>query len=157
MSNACLQPGCAYEFDYPRHNYYQLPTKSETRRIVVAEIRDTQGEPLDPMTLSLNPLLQRSRWLITGQDLDKECERSFYIDSMTNIRPLSADDLQPLKDAEYVVIEQTHVAFTSRRLNEALEFRISRNSGVVCAVLCRASRDVNPNAMDDPPLLSECE
>ena len=157
MSNAFLQPGCAYEFEYPRHNYHQLPTKSETRRIVVAEIRDTLGEPLDPVTLSLNPLLQRSRWLIKGKDLDKDDERSFYVDSMTNIRPLSDDDLQPLKDAEYVVIEQKHVAYTTRRLNDALAFRLRRHSGVVCAVVCRATRELNPSAVNDPPLLSECE
>lgn len=158
MSNSTfLQPGCAYSFEYPRHNYRQLPLKAETRRIVVGAIRDVQREPLDPVTLSLNPLLQRGRWLVTGKDLDKEGERSFYIDSMTKIRALGDDDLQPLKDAGYLVIEQTHVAYASEGLAEALAFRADRESGVICAVLCRGPRTVSPQDEIDPPLLADCE
>lgn len=119
-------------FEYPRHNFLQLPTKNELRRVVVNSIRDTLNEPLEDVTLSLNPLLDRGRWLVTGTDLDKELERSFYVESMHNIQPLSSDDLQPLKGAEYIVVEQTHVVFKATRLGDALAYRWKRQSGVIC-------------------------
>lgn len=46
------------------------------------DVRDTQEEPLDPETLHSNPMLRRGRWLVTGVDLDKDAERSFYVESM---------------------------------------------------------------------------
>jgi hypothetical protein len=151
MSHAFLQPGRAYSFEYPRHNYRQLPSQTELRRIVVAGVRDINGEPLDQSTISLNPFLVRGRWLVTGKDLDKEVERTFYFESMTNIRALSEDDLHPLRGVEYVVIEQTHVAYTTRRLGDALAFRMDRQSGTVCAVLCHAPREFNLDSIEDMP------
>lgn len=141
MAKVSLQPGCAYSFEYPRHNYRQLPTSTELRKIVVTSIRDTRGEPLDQVTETLNPLLKRGRWLVTGTDLDKEVERSFYVESMNQIRILSLDELRPLKGVEYVVVEQHHVAFKAKRLKDALKYQGRRQSGAICAVLCVAPRD----------------
>ncbi len=149
MSPVLLEPGRAYSFDYPRHNYRQLPSTIETRRIVVGVVRDTSIDPLDRTTESLNPLLVRGRWLVTGIDLDKDVERSFYSDSMANVRPLSPDELQPLKDVEYVVIEQLHVAFKTQQLGQALSFRQDRQNGAICAVLCVAPRKFNLEADED--------
>lgn len=67
-----LRLGCAYSFHYPRYNYLGLPTTVETRRIVVAEIRDTFSQPLEELTVATNPLLKRGRWLVTGHDLDRD-------------------------------------------------------------------------------------
>lgn len=148
-----LEPGCAYSFLYPRHNYRQLPTTAELRRIEVVSLRDVRREPLDPVTRQHNPLLKRGRWLVTGHDLDKDAERTFYLESMTNVRCLSVDELHPLKDVEYVVLQRTHVVFTSQRLAEALAFRSGRKSGAVCSVLFRESRELPPvSILDEPPI-----
>ena len=149
MYHAFLQPGRAYSFDYPRHNYWQLPTETELRRIIVASIRDILYEPLDRITESLNPQLRRGRWLVTGKDLDKDVERSFYADSMTNLQALSYDDLQPLLGVEYIVIEQSHVAYKAKRLMDAIEFRSRREFGAVCAVLCHAPRTIRLDSLED--------
>lgn len=140
MCHLLLQPGRAYSFHYPRYNYRLLPTTTELRRIVVNAIRDLIKDPLDGTTPSLNPLVQRGRWLISGIDLDKDVERSFYQESMTDIQALSQDDLQPLKDVEYVLIEQTHVAYKAHCLQDVLAFRAARSTGTVCAVLCHVPR-----------------
>ena len=80
--------GESYEFDYPRHNFHGVKTHFERRRIVVTDVRDLMQQPLDPMTGDEQPLLRRGRYLVTGQDLDKHAERSFYVDSMANVTPL---------------------------------------------------------------------
>jgi|GEM_PF-2020068 len=157
MCHAFLQAGRAYSFEYPRHNYRQLPETTEVRRIIVASVRDTRDEPLDQATESLNPLLKRGRWLVTGMDLDKDVERSFYFDSMTNVRELSDDDLQPLKGVEYIVVAQHHVAYKAQRLHEALAFRSERQTGAVCAVLSNGPREVNLDSIDDWPLLADAD
>ncbi len=149
MSPEFLQPGCAYSFDYPRHNYRQLPSDSEYRKIVVTSIRDTHREPLDQTTVPLNPLLQRGRWLVTGRDLDKDVERSFYLESMNNIRALSDGDLQPLVGVEYVVIEQTHVICATQRLVDALAFQSGHPLGAICAVICHGPREVVFDSIDE--------
>jgi len=142
MCHLLLQPGRAYSFHYPRHNYRLLPTTTELRRIVVHAIRDMTREPLDGTTPALNPLVLRGRWLVTGIDLDKDVERSFYHESMKDIQALSQDDLQPLKDVEYVLIEQMHVAFKAQCLKDVLNFRSTRETGTICAVLCHAPRKI---------------
>ncbi len=141
MSKVSLQPGRAYSLEYPRHNYRQLPPATESRKIVVTSIRDMLDEPLDQVTETLNPLLKRGRWLVTGMDLDKDVERSFYVESMNQVRALSLDELRPLKGVEYIVVEQFHVACKTKRLKDALKFQGQRQSGAICAVLCVAPRD----------------
>jgi hypothetical protein len=152
MVSVFLQPGRAYSFCYPRHNYRRLPTTTELRRIEVVSIRDTHRSPLDPTTRPLNPLLKRGRWLVTGKDLEKDAERSFYFESMTNIQLLSEEDLEPLKDIEFVVIEQTRVAFRAQRLIEALAFRAGRPRGTICGVLYQRPRALPPISILDEPI-----
>ena len=142
MVKACpLRPGCAYSFLYPRHNYAGLPDRSELRRVRVTSIRDTRREPLDSTTVPLNPTLQRGRWLVTGHDLDRDAERSFYVTSMVGARELAGDDLEPIQVATtYVVIgNSSRVEHQSERLGEAMAFLLGRRSGVLCGVLSRAS------------------
>jgi len=57
----------------------------EERRILVRRVRDTASEPLDEETLDSNPYVKRGRWLVTGMDLDKFEERSFYVESMVAV------------------------------------------------------------------------
>ena len=86
MVRTCpLRPGCAYSFQYPRHNFHGVLSKLETRRVQIESIRDLQAEPLDVVTFNMQPLLHRGRWLVTGHDLDKDGERSFYVQSMRSI------------------------------------------------------------------------
>lgn len=77
--------GRVYQFEYPAHNYLGLPQKLEQRRIRVLSIRDTRREHLDRSTVGMNPTLKRGRWLLTCRDLDRACERSFYLESMESI------------------------------------------------------------------------
>lgn len=74
--------GQILEFDYPRHNYHLVRSKLERRRVLVERIRDLRTEPLDGVTVQLDPLKRRGLVLVTGRDLDKRAERSFYLESM---------------------------------------------------------------------------
>ena len=135
-----LRLGCAYSFHYPRYNYLGLPTTVETRRIVVAEIRDTFSQPLEELTVAANPLLKRGRWLVTGHDLDRDAMRSFYFDSMSEVRPLSDEQLDPFRRAVYVVMTALGQAiFQGSRLDEALNFLLKRPTGIVCRVVGRSN------------------
>lgn len=77
--------------DYPAANYHGIPARHERRRVMVESVRAIEAEPLDPETCRLNPLLQRTATLVTGRDLDRDCERSFYLERFENLRimPLS--------------------------------------------------------------------
>lgn len=86
MSVSTFEPGECYEFEYPRHNFHGVLSHVETRRIRVIEVRDLFSSPLDPLTTKLQPLLRRGRLLVTGEDLDKGQERSFYADSITRLK-----------------------------------------------------------------------
>lgn len=83
---ASLSVGSVYEFLYPRANYAGVRKKLERRRVQVTEVRDLVEKPLERSTFEEDPMLLRGRWLITGQDLDKHEERSFYVASMTGVK-----------------------------------------------------------------------
>lgn len=84
-----FQPGNRCDFDYPRHNFHEVLSRYERRRIVVKDVRDMSAVPIDPVTVQLQPLLRRGRWLVTGDDLDRGVERSFYVESMRDVRASS--------------------------------------------------------------------
>ncbi|MBS0207169.1 MAG: hypothetical protein JSS49_30200 [Planctomycetes bacterium] len=128
--------GCAYSFKYPRYNYRSLPTRLELRRVIVELLRDTQAEPLETSTLTDNPTLRRGRWLVMGYDLDREAQRSFYLDSMTEIALLSDDERAPFRHAEYVVLTSIGRAmYQSARLGDAMDFLVEQPPGILCKVL----------------------
>jgi hypothetical protein len=85
--------GMSYAFDYPRANYAGVKKKFEPRRLQVTEVRDLAQSPLERQTFEEEPLLLRGRWLVTGQDLDKREERSFYVSSMQNVRLIREERL----------------------------------------------------------------
>ena len=66
----------------------------EERRLLVERVRDTETEQLVEETLNSNPFIKRGRWLVTGLDLDKMEERSFYVESM--IAAMEIMDQSPL-------------------------------------------------------------
>lgn len=66
---------------YPAANYYGVRLRYEPRRLLVESVRVLRNEPLEAETLELDPMLIRGRVLVTGIDLDKNAERTFYLES----------------------------------------------------------------------------
>lgn len=131
-----LRLGCAYSFRYPRYNYFGLPGRTEFRRVIVQAVRDTRHEPLEELTVSSNPSLRRGRWLVTGHDLDRDAGRSFYVDSMTDIQPLTAEQREPYRDAEYLVLTSAGtVSYQAARLADATDALVAKSAGILCKVL----------------------
>jgi hypothetical protein len=93
---AKLKPDCpmsvghSYMFDFPRHNFFGVLSRLESRRLKVEKIRDLKSDPLDRVTVDIQPLLRRGRFMAIGEDLDTGEERSFYIESMRNITEIAA-------------------------------------------------------------------
>ena len=86
MSHRTLLPGRSYRFLYPSINFGCLIMSGlDERRILVEQVRDTEMEPLDEETRNSNPFIKRGRWLVSGIDLDKMEERSFYVESMVAV------------------------------------------------------------------------
>lgn len=77
-------------FLYPRHNFFSVVSKLENRKLRINEIRDVTESPLKEITFEIQPLLRRSLILVTGIDLDKGEERSFYAASMQEISPFQS-------------------------------------------------------------------
>lgn len=128
--------GCAYSFRYPRYNYRGLPARTEIRHVVVEVLRDTQQDPLETRTLTENPSLRRGRWLVTGHDLDRDSQRSFYVDSMAEITLLSDDEREPYRHAEYLVLTSAgRATYQATRLGDAMNFLIEQPPGILCRVL----------------------
>jgi hypothetical protein len=74
-----------YSFKFPRHNFHGVPSKMETRQFRCDSIRDLVQQPIERLTNEIQPLLRRGRFLVTGLDLDKQEERSFYVESMRDV------------------------------------------------------------------------
>jgi hypothetical protein len=87
-ANCPLVPGRVYSFQYPRHNFHGVLSPLEPRRIQVESVRDLVKEPIERQTFDVQPLLKRSRYLVTGVDLEKQAKRSFYVDAMKSLRVL---------------------------------------------------------------------
>ena len=94
LASKCpMKLGRSYSFRYPAHNFHGVVSKLEDRRITVESIRDLVKEPIEHEWFELNPLIRRSRYLVTGRDLDKKAERSFYTESMKDIKEIKATSL----------------------------------------------------------------
>ena len=132
----CL-PGKCYSFLYPRHNYKGIPGKYEPRKLLVVSVRDLQKEALDASTAELNPTLIRGRWLVTGEDLDKGAERSFYVDSMKVLRELSPKETpQPQScDQMFLAIDHGKVVHSTRVELNARLWLSQAGRGLLCKVL----------------------
>ena len=81
-----FRPNDIIRFEYPKLNDLRHHAPSYAPRIVqVKEIRDTCRKALNPATIAHNPTVTRGRWLITGQCLELNRERSFYFESMRHV------------------------------------------------------------------------
>ncbi|WP_397570688.1 hypothetical protein [Schlesneria sp. T3-172] len=125
--------GACIRFEYPAHNFRNVTSKLEPRRLRITSIRDTAAEPVEEQWVALNPTLLRGRYLVTGEDLDKGEERSFYVERMEKVEAF--EEKEPLETAEYCVVEQHRVSFATSRIGEAVSFMMGRKRGVLCAVM----------------------
>ena len=93
-----LAAGVLIQFLYPRHNYRGARRDLEHRRLLVQAVRSLDREPLDSTTIALDPYKDRGATLVTGWDLDRNAERSFYRESMKELQLLvpSAEIFRPL-------------------------------------------------------------
>jgi hypothetical protein len=105
MSRDLLSVGSLIQFCYPRHNFTGTRRcRLEQRRIRITAVRDLRDEPLDPATLESEPHVRRGKLLVTGYDLDRHAERSFYVESMSELRPLDVT-LRPLPPLRAAIID----------------------------------------------------
>ncbi len=90
-----IAPGSLVEFRYPAANCHGVLPRWERRRLRIQKVRDIRAEPLDPFTLAVSPALRRGQLLVTGLDLDKQAERSFYLDSMADLGLAATEEPEP--------------------------------------------------------------
>lgn len=83
-----------YPFNLPG-----IPRDTELRRMCVSAVRDLESEPLEDDTVTMNPHLDRGRWLVRGYDPDRDEDRSVYIDR--------ADDVRLLVGAEAAQVQKS--------------------------------------------------
>jgi hypothetical protein len=91
--NTELKKGSVVRFDYPAANFACVRRpRLEPRRLRIERIRNVEEEPLDPVTLELEPARLRGTVLLSGLDLDKGESRSFWLESMQNVEPIEWDE-----------------------------------------------------------------
>lgn len=76
-----LTPGQKIEISYPESTLIDAVTRLRRRRIHVKTVRDLVADPLKPEEFLRRPFIRRSRWLISGIDLDTQQRRQFYLGS----------------------------------------------------------------------------
>lgn len=79
--------GREVEFLYPSPNYPHVRLRMERKRCVVKSIRDLTLEPLDPLTLTIDPNRRRGRYLITMHDMKEDKEKQYYVDHAQPVVP----------------------------------------------------------------------
>ena len=86
-----LESGSLIQFLYPRHNFTCVATEQrELRRVRVDRVVDFRDEAPDG-SYPMEPHLRRGKLLVVGYDLDKHETRRFYVESMTELRPLDLE------------------------------------------------------------------
>jgi hypothetical protein len=111
-------------FGYPRHNIHGIPSKIERRRMRVLGIRDCHKNPIEQETMELHPGCRRGRWLLTGLDLDRCDERSFWYESMTDVHEI---DFRPDPFDKFDVVA------TSDGVPCVMRVQVTREQAIVCA------------------------
>ncbi|MCM2370931.1 hypothetical protein [Aporhodopirellula aestuarii] len=81
-----LEPGSKIDLTYPEKTLVDQLEHCRRRRIRVIKVRDLMAEPLTVAEFLRRPLLNRSRWLITGFDEDIGKPRQFYLGSSVEFR-----------------------------------------------------------------------
>ena len=81
-----LEAGSRIELSYPDSTLVESLTRLRRRRVRVCGVRDLLREPLTPEEFCRRPFIRRSRWLVTGYDLDRRQYRQFYLGSSGEYR-----------------------------------------------------------------------
>lgn len=90
-----LEAGSLIQFLYPRHNFVGVVNEHlEPRRVCVRHAVDFRDELPDD-SCRREPNLRRGRLLVVGYDLDKHAERRFYVESMSELKPLDTEAERP--------------------------------------------------------------
>lgn len=92
MTERAFAKGSIIRFDYPAANYKGARRRLERRCLQVDHVRPLRQEPLAAITIELDPNLDRGEVLVTGKDLEKDAERSFYQDRMENVETVATFD-----------------------------------------------------------------
>lgn len=80
--------GRSVSFRYPKHNFRidGIPRCTEVRRCKIEGVRDCEAFPIEADTVTMNPHLNRGRWLVEAYDYDREGLRCFYWESMQDVQ-----------------------------------------------------------------------
>lgn len=67
--------------------------------MVVEKFQDTAAEPLDPLVLERIPESCQGRYAVSGYDLARGEQRTFFLEHMSDVREASADprEMPPLR------------------------------------------------------------
>lgn len=76
-----ITPGQTIRISYPESTLIDAVSRLRKRRIYVTKVRDLVADPLTPEEFLRRPFIRRSRWLISGIDLDTHQQRQFYLGS----------------------------------------------------------------------------
>jgi len=76
-----IEPGQTIELHYPISNTVESPSDYRLRRVRVLRVRDLVTQPLTLQEFLRRPYVRRSRWLLTGYDLNAGKFRQFYLGS----------------------------------------------------------------------------
>lgn len=121
-----LEIGSLVQFLYPRHNFRGVVRDTmELRRISVTAVRDIRDDPLTSDDILREPNLRRGRLLVTGYDLDKHAERSFYVESMAELRELDRTQRRP--PLKVAVFKDGQIAEPAERPDPRDDFAASFN------------------------------
>jgi hypothetical protein len=74
-----IEPGSQIELSYPDSTLVDSLARLVKRRVHVYRVRDLLAQPLTPDEFLRRPFIRRSRWLISGYDLDRQRYRQFYL------------------------------------------------------------------------------
>ena len=89
---------------YPAANYVGIRLRYEPRRVLVQSVRRLRDKPLERGTLKLDPYLRRFGVIVTGFDLDKRQERTFYLGAFRNWRVMKLDRRELVGDRHKMFI-----------------------------------------------------
>lgn len=105
-----FEVGQVVQFSYPAANYLGVKKRWEQRRLLIEKVRDLSTQPLEAETLEADPLLDRGGVLVTGIDVDRGAERSFYTNAMREPATVSADPEHDLPPLRVTIVDETKPA-----------------------------------------------
>lgn len=161
-SSLAFASGDVLEFDYPAANCSGVRLRWERRRVRVERVRDLEDEPLASETCHRDQATRRSRWLLTGFDFEKQARRSFYAESMIDVRRIekAAPETEPAYTRSYSVawtdgvpaaIDDDEAEDTPCAIIDILARGLTLEAAESLAETLNAACDDGPRAMVMPP------